>query len=59
MSQMSDLLYVDGGVPLRGEIQVRGAKNFVSKAMVASLLGETTAETKIALKSLQESLRNE
>lgn len=38
---MSDLLYVDGGNPLRGDITVRGAKNFVSKAMVAALLGET------------------
>jgi len=38
---MSDLLHVDGGNPLHGEITVRGAKNFVSKAMVASLLGET------------------
>jgi UDP-N-acetylglucosamine 1-carboxyvinyltransferase len=41
---MSDLLYVDGGTPLHGEITVRGAKNFVSKAMVASLLGETPSE---------------
>lgn len=41
---MSDLLYVDGGTPLHGEITVRGAKNFVSKAMVASLLGETESE---------------
>ena len=38
---MSDLLYVNGGNPLSGEITVRGAKNFVSKAMVAALLGET------------------
>src|SRR5947209_6372291 len=38
---MSDLLYVDGGNPLSGAITVRGAKNFVSKAMVAALLGET------------------
>ena len=38
---MSDLLYVNGGTPLSGEITVRGAKNFVSKAMVAALLGET------------------
>jgi len=38
---MDDLLYVDGGNPLSGEITVRGAKNFVSKAMVAALLGET------------------
>src|SRR5690554_6153775 len=41
---MTDLLYVDGGTPLHGEITVRGAKNFVSKAMVASLLGETPSE---------------
>lgn len=38
---MTDLLYVNGGTPLSGEITVRGAKNFVSKAMVAALLGET------------------
>src|ERR671916_1107919 len=41
MVRMTDLLYVNGGNPLGGEITVRGAKNFVSKAMVASLLGET------------------
>ncbi len=41
---MTDLLYVDGGKPLNGSITVRGAKNFVSKAMVASLLGETPSE---------------
>lgn len=34
----SDILKVRGGKPLRGTISVRGAKNFVSKAMVASLL---------------------
>lgn len=33
-----DVLLVRGGTPLKGEITVRGAKNFVSKAMVASLL---------------------
>ncbi len=38
---MDDLLYVDGGNPLTGAITVRGAKNFVSKAMVAALLGES------------------
>jgi UDP-N-acetylglucosamine 1-carboxyvinyltransferase len=38
---MKDLLYVNGGNPLEGTITVRGAKNFVSKAMVASLLGES------------------
>jgi UDP-N-acetylglucosamine 1-carboxyvinyltransferase len=37
---MSDVLTVHGGVPLEGRITVRGAKNFVSKAMVAALLGE-------------------
>jgi len=41
---MSDLLYVNGGNPLKGNITVRGAKNFVSKAMVASVLGETPSE---------------
>ncbi|WP_159795257.1 UDP-N-acetylglucosamine 1-carboxyvinyltransferase [Puerhibacterium puerhi] len=40
---MNDLLYVNGGNPLEGTITVRGAKNFVSKAMVASLLGETAS----------------
>src|SRR5262249_21922632 len=35
-----DALRVHGGAPLHGEIRVRGAKNFVSKAMVATLLGE-------------------
>jgi UDP-N-acetylglucosamine 1-carboxyvinyltransferase len=35
-----DVLTVRGGTPLRGAITVRGAKNFVSKAMVASLLGD-------------------
>ncbi|MHB1063817.1 MAG: UDP-N-acetylglucosamine 1-carboxyvinyltransferase [Georgenia sp.] len=38
---MSGLLTVEGGSPLNGEITVRGAKNFVSKAMVAALLGES------------------
>ncbi|MFH5823951.1 UDP-N-acetylglucosamine 1-carboxyvinyltransferase [Georgenia sp. AZ-5] len=41
---MSGLLTVEGGAPLQGEITVRGAKNFVSKAMVASLLGEEPSE---------------
>lgn len=36
----SDLIYVNGGIPLNGSITVRGAKNFVSKAMVAALLGD-------------------
>jgi UDP-N-acetylglucosamine 1-carboxyvinyltransferase len=32
---------VHGGLPLHGEIRVRGAKNLVSKAMVATLLGDS------------------
>ncbi|MFZ5872487.1 MAG: UDP-N-acetylglucosamine 1-carboxyvinyltransferase [Actinomycetota bacterium] len=38
---MTTALTVHGGRPLTGRIRVRGAKNFVSKAMVAALLGET------------------
>ncbi len=34
-----DVLLVHGGVPLHGEIALRGAKNLVPKAMVAALLG--------------------
>lgn len=37
---MTHTFHVRGGRPLDGEITVRGAKNLVSKAMVASLLGE-------------------
>jgi UDP-N-acetylglucosamine 1-carboxyvinyltransferase len=36
-----DVLAVHGGAPLHGQIRVRGAKNLVSKAMVAALLGES------------------
>ncbi|WP_189113866.1 UDP-N-acetylglucosamine 1-carboxyvinyltransferase [Pilimelia terevasa] len=36
----TDVLVVRGGTPLQGTIRVRGAKNLVSKAMVASLLGD-------------------
>jgi UDP-N-acetylglucosamine 1-carboxyvinyltransferase len=35
-----DVLRVYGNTPLRGEVRVRGAKNLVSKAMVAALLGQ-------------------
>lgn len=38
---MSDMLVVTGGNPLQGEVRVRGAKNLVSKAMVATVLGES------------------
>ncbi len=37
---MTDVLTVHGGTPLSGRIAVRGAKNLVSKAMVAAVLGE-------------------
>ena len=40
---MSDVLVVDGGTPLAGEVRVRGAKNLVSKAMVATVLGESSS----------------
>jgi UDP-N-acetylglucosamine 1-carboxyvinyltransferase len=36
----TDVLTVHGGSPLHGEVRVRGAKNLVSKAMVAALLGD-------------------
>lgn len=41
---MTATLRVEGGRPLHGTISVRGAKNFVPKAMVASLLGRTKSE---------------
>jgi UDP-N-acetylglucosamine 1-carboxyvinyltransferase len=37
----SDKIVIRGGKPLTGRIHVRGAKNLATKAMVASLLGET------------------
>lgn len=36
-----NLMLIQGGHPLHGEIQVSGAKNLVPKAMVAALLGNT------------------
>lgn len=39
--KLSKILTVRGGNPLFGKINVRGAKNLVSKAMVASLLGNS------------------
>jgi len=35
----SDEIIINGGKPLSGRIEVRGAKNLATKAMVASLLG--------------------
>ncbi|WSA12451.1 UDP-N-acetylglucosamine 1-carboxyvinyltransferase [Micromonospora sp. NBC_01813] len=40
VSLTDDVLIVHGGTPLHGQIRVRGAKNLVSKAMVAALLGD-------------------
>lgn len=37
---MGNLLTINGGKPLEGRVSVRGAKNLVPKAMVASLLGD-------------------
>jgi UDP-N-acetylglucosamine 1-carboxyvinyltransferase len=37
---LNDVLVVHGGTPLHGKTRVRGAKNLVSKAMVAALLGD-------------------
>ncbi|WP_413320732.1 UDP-N-acetylglucosamine 1-carboxyvinyltransferase [Agrococcus sp. 1P02AA] len=39
-----DRITVRGGKPLQGRIQMKGAKNLVTKAMVASLLGEGPSE---------------
>ncbi|WP_119698816.1 UDP-N-acetylglucosamine 1-carboxyvinyltransferase [Microbacterium halotolerans] len=36
-----DTIEIRGGRPLRGQVDVRGAKNLATKAMVASLLGST------------------
>jgi UDP-N-acetylglucosamine 1-carboxyvinyltransferase len=37
----ADSIVIRGGKPLHGRVHVRGAKNLVTKAMVASLLGRT------------------
>lgn len=41
-----DRITINGGIPLNGRIEVRGAKNFVTKAMVAALLGESPSVLK-------------
>ncbi|MGA7148063.1 MAG: UDP-N-acetylglucosamine 1-carboxyvinyltransferase, partial [Microbacterium sp.] len=38
-----DVLAIRGGRPLTGRVEVKGAKNLVTKAMVAALLGGTTS----------------
>ncbi len=37
----SDKIVIRGGKPLRGRIEIRGAKNLATKAMVAALLADT------------------
>ena len=37
----SDEIIINGGRPLKGRVEVRGAKNLATKAMVAALLGKT------------------
>lgn len=39
-----DTIAINGGRPLTGRIEVKGAKNLVTKAMVAALLGESPSE---------------
>lgn len=39
-----DTITINGGSPLTGRIEVKGAKNLVTKAMVAALLGESPSE---------------
>jgi UDP-N-acetylglucosamine 1-carboxyvinyltransferase len=38
---MFDKITINGGKPLRGRVDVRGAKNLATKAMVAALLADT------------------
>ena len=37
---MGDKITIRGGTPLVGRIELKGAKNLVTKAMVAALLGD-------------------
>ncbi|MDR2799436.1 MAG: UDP-N-acetylglucosamine 1-carboxyvinyltransferase, partial [Bifidobacteriaceae bacterium] len=52
---MSDKLRIQGGKALDGTIELRGAKNFVSKAMVASILGnsKSTLENVPAIRDVE------
>ncbi len=40
MGLKGDRITINGGIPLSGRIELKGAKNLVTKAMVAALLGE-------------------
>lgn len=48
----SDYIEIRGGFPLEGSIKVRGAKNLVSKAMVAAVLANKTDEHISILKNV-------
>ena len=37
-------IQIQGGRPLNGRVELSGAKNLVTKAMVAALLGDTPSE---------------
>src|SRR5215469_6655644 len=43
---------IEGGVPLRGEVQLSGAKNAATKLMVASLLTDDRCEVRNAPRGL-------
>lgn len=42
----ADVITINGGRPLTGRIEVKGAKNLVTKAMVAAILGDTPSTLK-------------
>ena len=42
-TRSGEILAIRGGHPLTGRVEVKGAKNLVTKAMVAALLGEGTS----------------
>jgi len=41
ITRLQDRMVIRGGKPLRGRVDVRGAKNLATKAMVAALLADT------------------
>ena len=43
---LSDKIVINGGKPLKGRIELRGAKNLATKAMVAALLADTPSVLK-------------
>lgn len=44
VGMIADTIRVRGGKPISGRLKMKGAKNLVTKAMVASLLGHTPSE---------------